>query len=1026
MTNTCLGIDLGTNSIGWALFATDGHGEARSLIDSGVRIFTEAVDAKSRVPKNQARRQKRQLRRQLMRRRRRMEAVRNVLMQTALLPAEVGTAPDQEGLWNRLGDPWQLRAEGLDRALAPHELGRAFLHLARHRGFLSNRKAARKADEDGTTTDAGINLLSQTIAAAGNRTLGEYLSKQPVQRNRDDQRPYYTSRAMLLAEFEALWKAQAPHHSVLDDALLVRLHRAIFHQRPLKSQAHTIGVCQLETSVGRSRPRAAWAWPVAQRFRILEQVARLRLIHPHRAEAQPLSVAERQALIQTLTGVAKLTWDKARKAVGKVRGTTLGKQELFNLEQGGLEHLIGDRTGTSIRGILEDEWDGFDAAKRHALVEDLLTIDHEDGLLRRLQEHWSFDRQTAVALGKLRLEEKPGRLSLKAIRNLLPHLEAGLDYDGACQAAGYLRRDQQVRGQAARLDAPPNLRNPVVMKALNEVRKVVNGIVRTHGQPSVIRVEMARDLKMSPKDKEAFEKAQKQNAKVNAFADDFWQQLGVRASHDDRVKFRLWRDQGEVCPYTQHTISAAMLASDAVQVDHILPFSRTLDDSYGNKVLCLTQANAEKGNRTPWEWLGGQGTRFENMLVLAEKMDIAPGKRRRFAMTADEFALAYGGERDFVARQLNDTRWICRAVKDYLGSLAGVTVEVTKGEATAALRHQWALNPLLSDSMEKNRADHRHHAVDAAVIACTGRAVFQRIAAAAHKARGDGWRNRIVDPPWEGFRAAVRDRLATIVVSHAVDRRISGGFHEDTAYGVAKEVDGRLELVYRKALTRLTPAMLAKIRDPVVQELVIARLRAEGLDPDAFAPKDAALVFGNPKQPVLHKDGATPIRSVRILKPNVDARGVMRRGGRTAYELGNNHHVELIRNTATGKIEGCFVSALEAANRARRTQQPVINQGIGTETDYICTLHINDTVEVPNADEKRYYRVQQLSPVDGGKITLRLSTAASLEENSQRLILTPNTFIKRSIRKVSVDPLGRVNPDDQARHRDRQPGPPAP
>lgn len=487
-----LSLDLGPNSIGWALIKYDEQQRPVGLIDAGARIFQAAVDAEKKVPKNHRRRAARAARKLLSRRRRRREKLFNLLLRYGLLPKEAQPKQNLESLFNALGDPYVLRMKGLDHRLTPHEFGRVLVHLCHRRGFLSNRKTVSK--EDGKVKTA-ITELDREIEKANCRTLGEYLATI------DKKRCRYTSRAMYAEEFKLLWKIQQRFHpETLGSSLRTAVYNTIFHQRPLKLQKFLIGKCTFEPK----RKRAARAWPEAQRFRILQDVNHLEIKNPVTRDYRALAPEERRRLIEKLAHQQTLTWDSARKQLGLHSGET------FNLEEGKKSELLGDRTSYRLRKLVGDRWDEMSADERNGLVTDLLTIENEAALIRRMETHWGFDTVTSEALATLELEPGFMRLSLKAIRRIVPFLEEGMTYDKACAAAGYDHSNPTADPTGA-LGAPPYLRNPVVQKAMHETRKVVNAIAHKHGKPATIRVEMARDMKLTRKQREQVQKEQNEN-----------------------------------------------------------------------------------------------------------------------------------------------------------------------------------------------------------------------------------------------------------------------------------------------------------------------------------------------------------------------------------------------------------------------------------------------------------------------------------------------------------------------------------
>jgi CRISPR-associated endonuclease Csn1 len=294
-----LGLDLGVQSVGWAMVDMDSKGRPCGVQKAGVRCFDSGVGNETEIAtgkdesQNIKRRQMRLQRRQLWRRGRRLKKIFHVLQHAGLLPTEEARTPEQrhdilinldaelaktfvpqdDRVANHLL-PYRLRALALDQTLPPFALGRAIFHLAQRRGFLSNRKTDARDSDETSTVKAGIAELWRQMEAANARTLGEYFSALDPEEQRIRQR--WTARQMYLDEFENIWNAQMPHQPNLTPEQKQIIHNAIFHQRPLKSQANTIGTCELETACRRA-PRASLE---AQRFRYLQKVNDLEISTP--------------------------------------------------------------------------------------------------------------------------------------------------------------------------------------------------------------------------------------------------------------------------------------------------------------------------------------------------------------------------------------------------------------------------------------------------------------------------------------------------------------------------------------------------------------------------------------------------------------------------------------------------------------------------------------------------------------------------------------------------------------------------
>ena len=981
-----LGLDLGPNSIGWTLIEENEAGDPARLEAMGVRAFQEMVDRKTKTPKNHKRRDARQARRQRGRRKMRRETLRYQLMRAGLLPEDAGAL---RGLFHE-ADPYEIRKRGLDEELTPHELGRAIFHLNQRRGFLSNRKvrdSGEKKKEDGVALKE-IGELKKEIKEAGSRTLGEFLAGKPKKRSRR------TERRMYEEEFDVLWRKQAARHpDLLTDALRARVRKTLFFQRPLKVQKFLVGKCAFEPH----RKRCPWCRPEAQWFRALQDVNHLEIKDPKTRLYRPLREDEREAIKGLLRERKTLSWKSVRRTLDLHEGET------FNIEDGGKKNLIGARTLIDVRKILTKEtWEAMPEAERKALFEDLFSIDKEELLLKRLERRWNLSREQVNALLNTKLQPGYASLSLRAIRRITPHLERGLNYHDAYQEAGYQREDQKEVEAGDALAPAPALRNPIVQKAINETRRVVNAIIRKYKRkPDIIRVELARDMKLSQKRKKALDLQNRKNRDLNDEARKLMAELGVSDNGGNRLRYRLWKEQKCKCPYTGRSIGGRDIFSPEFEIDHILPYSRTLDDSYMNRTLSLASANRAKGNNTPREWKeGGEG--FADMLQRVAAMKEMPfSKRRRF----EQKELDTDG---FIDRQLNDARYISREVSRYLQAL-GAEVQVTTGQATAALRRSWRLDGILAidSDLEKNRADHRHHAIDALVIALTSRKLFLSIASLSEEQREVLGKKRFpLPPPWPGFMDEAREKVGGIVVSHQPLGKITGAFHEETAYGRI-EHEGREAFVRRVPLESLTAKQAEKIVDARVRELVSDRMAAhDNKARDAFANKPLWLEHSR------KRTGRTRIRTVRVAENlNPDGLfGVKRQGEETPfkyYAYGNNHHVEIIENEKTGRRKGVVVTAMEAARRARREGVPIVRRDHGPEWRFVMSLSINDMVRLDApVNGCDLYRVQLISAIGQRQvITLRAHTAASLDDNETRIITSPNTLRGR---KISVDPLGNI------------------
>ena len=397
--------------------------------------------------------------------------------------------------------------------------------------------------------------------------------------------------------------------------------------------------------------------------------------------------------------------------------------------------------------------------------------------------------------------------------------------------------------------------NPTVHVALNQIRSVVNDLLKRFGAPEQIVLELARDLPLSAIGKSKLETQQSDNLKANEKRRErLRNEFNQPDSYDNRMRLKLYEDLealGKRCVFTGEHIGAHNLFSAEVEIEHILPFSKTFDDSYSNKTLALRQANRDKKNMTPHEAFNHSPNGYDWEEISKRAAELPPNKSWRFSPDAlERFKDEEGG---FLARQLTDTQYISRLAKGYLEAIypggKASNVWVIPGRLTHDLRWQWGLDSVLrghnetaSEAQKKNRNDHRHHAIDAIVVACTDRSMLKRAAdqAQENERNSNGRLLTGVDEPWKGFRSDVENSVRNIIISTKPDHGIQAAMHNDTAYGIPKGDEGIPDkkgvrtVVTRKPLDSESfkkAVDLEKIRDDQIRnELQAATLGLSGAD----------------------------------------------------------------------------------------------------------------------------------------------------------------------------------------------------
>lgn len=1065
-----LGLDLGPNSIGGALVWDDPKDPSKSEIRHVfTRVFPEGVDAfdtSKEKSRNEDRRLARAMRRQIRRRVARRHKLVDALIKSGLWPA--GSAP-QEALYRT--DPWELRVRGLSEPLTPHEFGRVILHLNQRRGFWSNRKRDRE-DKEAEGMKAEINSNRDKQQAAGLDSIGAYLEPK-LRKTREDHceprgetderkvRGLHLGREDIYREFKQLWETQAKFHpELLTDALrwgalgpidneknaiaahkpvpksdprrkglsdldAFGLHGLIFFQRPIFWPKSVVGLCELEPK----QRRCPKADRHAERFRLLQEVNNLRYADPDTNEEHPLSEDHRKVLVEYLETKDKADFSAIKKKLGFLDTVK------FNLERGKRAGLKGMTLDCLFAKDLGKDWHKRPDAEKDAIVKLLRENESDDDIvIEKLINEFGFDTVQAEAALDIDLPVGYVMLSRMAIDKLLPHLERGLVYQSlsnpevsALHAAGYLRRDELQRRLFDHLPdllrVNPNdcklgdIPNPVVKRALVEVRKVVNAIIREYGKPDAVHVEMARDLAMGPKARSEYNSRMRQNEAAREEAAKAIRNVGERPSRDAVMKYRLWQEQAHECIYCGKTISQEQLFGGATDIDHILPYSRCLDDSQGNKVVCHRECNHEKGQQTPYEWVADRDRpRYDTICQragsLLRKGLLPYPKYRRFLQKE----LKLDG---FIARQLTDTGYICRATVEYLQLLFDKPSRVLglKGQLTAELRWQWGLGTILAElpdspawqesenlrDGEKNRADHRHHAIDAVVVALTNRSRLQKLSELV-KRGGAKKHGEILFDPWDGFRDEVAKKIAAINVSHRVERKVRGALHEETLYGPTEKPD---EWVVRKPVDSLSPAEVERIRDPGIRHIVIKKLLEAGLDVGRGKKPDAKKM----KQALAHVEmpSKVPIKKVRLIKPEKTIAPLREEGSpyQAYVKPGSTHHLCIFEFDIEGKTkrEAVFVTMLEATQRIKRGEAIVQRKHPSRpEAKFVMSLSSRELVLADVKGQETLLQFKTAASTQG-QIYFVVHTDARRSAEQTKYVFKANTL---KARKVTIDPLGRI------------------
>lgn len=536
--------------------------------------------------------------------------------------------------------------------------------------------------------------------------------------------------------------------------------------------ANMIGFCTYEPRERRA-PKASYTF---EYFKLLQDLNHMRLVGRDMAP-QPLNAGQREILKRAALETPNLTYAGIREKLG------LGDEVYFNsLYYGSRSRDEAEKQKWPqmqsyhvIRKALKDAGQEMPAPPQMDVIAGILTLRKNDD--RRMAELREAGIPAALDEALLPLNfQKYGSLSLKAMQKLIPLLEEGMRYDEACKVVYGNRRGAEKKARLS-LNDMEEITNPVVRRAISQTIKVINAIVRNYGPPEAVRVELARELKQTAEERDKTRKRQENNQKDNEKArTEVEKTKGSRATGLDIVKYKLYQEQGSVCPYSGKNLDISRLYEPGyAEVDHIIPYSRSFDDSYQNKVLVLGSENRQKGNCLPYEYFGHDEARWSAFEARVARLHY----RKRQKLLKQTFTEAESKE--FTARNLSDTQYIATTVLNFLRDrllLAETApgkeaVQAVNGAVTAMLRGRWGLQKIREDG-------DLHHCMDAVVIAATSSGLRQRVTKYSQN-RENGTRSgdSAFPEPWPRFRQELEARLDPVDPRQRIDQLHLSNYESD-------------------------------------------------------------------------------------------------------------------------------------------------------------------------------------------------------------------------------------------------------
>jgi CRISPR-associated endonuclease Csn1 len=791
MAKFILGLDIGTNSIGWVLFRDN------KIFDKGVIIFPIGTNVDKNgieTTKNMERGLYRRASRTNFRYKLRRKDLKKFLASLDMLPAFSNTFEVKENY--QASEIYKLRAIALDDKIPVEELGRIFLLINKHRGFKSNSKTLSEAKDEDGKVKGEISELAKSMEKYNVRTIGEYfhkmyqkaasLYKDGKWHNIDepfDERSLmdednnfslinsrgirregrFIGREMYATEFDLIWDNQKKYYPQLtgskkeyDEICKLPVeekrnklkifketyywkikHQIIFFQRPLKSQKKFIGKCQFENNK-RTAPASSL---VFQEFRIWKQLADIRYTDKaNDIYNQPLPPQWKQKIFDYLQTNLSLSLrpKKDNSDILALLGITNKKDFEFNYDSNEDDKTFqGNKTLYAIYTACgEDKFNQLKAENKLEKLWHILYMAKDDEwLYDTLTWKWQFEPSVATKIIEMGLEEGFANYSSKVIGKILPFLKEGKDEHDALILANYIQasdeyKETYVLQKKIKQLRNNELRNPVVEKAVGETIRLVNTILKSNDidqEDFAIIVESTREFKKPKKEREGIRRKnldtekrreeyakflnekkekgelnfsryiQKNDSIINKF--ELWLELGADKNDPefkefekiverrDREKYTLWLDCNRICPYTGNVISLSKLFSPEIEIEHIIPYSWSLDDSFTNKTLTFSYVNKEKANKSAYEYMQSKGK--DAFKSFKERVKVFNKEK------ANEKFLNEKPEQTFTNAQGRNASYIAVYVRKKLQEVCR-DVQFTNGFATGELRkNDWRLGSLL-------------------------------------------------------------------------------------------------------------------------------------------------------------------------------------------------------------------------------------------------------------------------------------------------------------------------------------------
>lgn len=743
-----IGFDIGIASVGWSVVST----QTGKILETGVNIFPSGS-----ASRNEERRSFRQSRRLLRRRKNRIHDLKECL-------ESAGFSSEKE---RKTTTPYEIRVKGLKEKLEQEELVSALLHLAKRRGIsyaLDDLEEAGSKSAYKQSVAINQELLNEQTPAEIQlnrlKTHGKIRGQiKDMTKEDSDLLINVFPNSAYIDEARRLLEKQAEYYSEISTEFIEKVLGILSRKRkyyigPGSEKNRTdYGIYRtdgttlnnlFEILIGKDKIfpeeyRAAGNSYSVQLYNLLNDLNNLKI---KSLEDGKLSKAHKEEIIFKLKNSEKKV--NMMKLIQSVTGASAIDISGYRIDRKGSPEIHSMAVYRKVRkkllesGVDINDWptDFLNELAR------IITLNTENGEIRqsleRLRVNYDcIDDGTielileSTELFRLDSNKQWHRFSLKTLNLLIPELlNTTKEQMTILTELGLVHENKKDYQNSKKIDVKAlteDIYNPIVRKSVKQSMDIFNELIKKYSNLAYIVIEMPRDdAENESEQKKLAQKFQKENESEKEKALQQFQELaGVSDSQLKnqlykrkklRMKIRFWYQQQGKCPYSGKTISATDLfwKDHLFEIDHIIPLSISYDDGQNNKVLCYSEMNQEKGQRTPYGFMQqGKGQGFDALRAMLKSNRVMSNAKKRnleFTENLEDIEV----RKRFIARNLVDTRYASRVVLNELQQFVrsknwDTKVTVVRGKFTSKLRDKWQIN--------KSRDTYHHHAVDATIIA---------------------------------------------------------------------------------------------------------------------------------------------------------------------------------------------------------------------------------------------------------------------------------------------------------------------